>query len=299
MSQFKVRLNTNNRGFLLLEMLVTIVLLTGLMVLLLPAVLRLETQLTVRQNSLQVTSMEGFVQDQFNAQFARLGSTGCLADSANVEIGPSTSKPTRLAHYSLDNRSDWLKAVDHGACGGYGTVSGAFVQTSFSCDGADVGDWVSMSNCSVREQGQILAVTSSGLKIQTLTGALNGHVLVSRNMPFYWFIKPGKSGSNSFWRRSVLSGNALELLPNITHMRIYLVLDQDDDGIADEIKVSYGVVPVRKLAGLLVEYQFALLDCEQGSRASESYQTLRGDEWLYDGVCNQVGKVLVDVKGAR
>ncbi|MCO4786159.1 MAG: hypothetical protein KC467_09575 [Marinomonas atlantica] len=286
------------QGFLILEVLVAIAVLTGLMVLILPAIHRFESQLTVRQQVLQLAELETFVQDQFRAQFSRLGEYGCLAGTSQVEVGSSAFNPMRLNHYSLDAESDWLQASDIGACASYGSVSGSLVQVDHTCDGLNVGDWMSVSNCSYIEQGQVLSVSASDFKVQVPPQVLTDSVLVSRDTPFYWFIKLGKSGANALWRRPALSGNALELSPNVSHMRMYPVIDYDEDGVADEVRVDFGVMPIRKLAGLLLEYQYYQLNCTLTDKLF-SYDTLRGDTWQYDGVCSRVGKLLINVRGER
>lgn len=282
-------------GFLLLEALIAMALLTGLIGILIPFIQEVEQGLSKRQSMMDLMALNGALDDQFQAQFQRLGSVGCYSADEWLQVGNSQSKPARLSSYNLDLGSDWLYGLDTGLCAGYGRSEEQEVEVSLRCDDLGVGDTVYVSSCEQSSAARVLSYNNDGmLKAWNSGAALTGDVLVYSVQGFYWFVKKGKSETNAFWRRPKASGNALELMSGLTHVRFYPVLDRDSDGEADEVFVDYGAVSTEQVMGILVEYLYGNSDCDLAAQA-QSYQTLRGDQWLYDGVCLKVGKLLAGV----
>lgn len=281
-------------GYLLLEALIAIAVLTGLMGLVIPFVQSIEASLSKRQKMLDLIAMNVSLNDQFQAQFQRLGSVGCYSANSWLQVGNHQSKPARLHADDLDPSSDWLYGMDSGLCAAYGWSDAQEVMVSMACDGLDVGDTLYVSSCEQNAPAKILSSHNGELKAWNAGAELTGQVLVYSAEDFYWFVKPGKAASNAFWRRPEASGNALELMTGAEHVRFYPILDRDLDGEADEIFVNYGAVPTPQVMGILVEYLYGAADCELDAQP-RSYQTLRGDQWHYDGLCLKVGKLLASV----
>lgn len=281
-------------GYLLLEALITIALLTGLTGVLLPFIKSMEASFSKRQQMLNLMTLNLSLDDQFEAQFQRLGSVGCHDAGQWLEVGSSQSKPARLTRDDLDPSSDWLYGVDSGLCAAYGWSDEQEVDVSLVCDNLKVGDTLYVSSCGQNTSAKVLSTQNGRVKAWKSGVALTGEVLVYSATDFYWFVKMGKSGHSAFWRRPSASGNALELMTGLEHVRFYPVLDRDFDGSADEIFVDHGVVPTSQLKAILIEYLYRLGECDL-ALTPQSYQTLRGDQWLYDGICSKVGKRLVSI----
>ncbi|CUB02457.1 type II secretion system protein [Marinomonas fungiae] len=281
-------------GYLLIESLVAIAVLTGLIGIVIPFIQSMELSLSKRQKILDLMALNASLDDQFQAQFQRLGSVGCFSSNEWLEVGNGQSKPARLTTDQLDLGSDWLYGKDFGLCAAYGWSDEHEIDVNMACEGIGVGDSVHVSSCDQSSVAKVLSSNNGVLKAWNTGPALTGEVLVYSAEGFYWFVKEGKSQFNAFWRRPEKSGNALELMTGLEHVRFYPVLDRNLDGIADEVLVDYGTVPTAQLVGILVEYLYGAAECELAAQ-SQSYQTLRGDQWHYDGLCFKVGKLLASV----
>lgn len=280
-------------GFLLIEVLITIAILTGLVLLFIPAIQHHEESLSKREKILDMMALNSALDDQFKAQFQRLGRIGCASGEGQwVEIGDWQSKPVRLKSDNLDRGSDWLKGLDIGLCAAYGNLSGQQIEVAWSCDDLDVGDNLHVSSCGQDLTAKVLSNSQGIVTALSSDASLFGEVLVYQTKGFYWYVKQGKAGANALWRRPEESGNALELMTGLEHVRFYPVLDRDLDGVVDAVGVNYGEVPLRQLKGVLIEYLYGTGHCGSPSQTLH-YQTLRGDQWDYDGLCLKVGKQLI------
>ncbi|SBS26422.1 hypothetical protein MAQ5080_00515 [Marinomonas aquimarina] len=285
-------------GFFLLEALLAMAILTSVVSLIVPVVQALESHMTKRQQLLQLMALNQAVEDQFQAQFQRLGSGGCYASHGRLQVGEQGDKPARLKNDKLDPGSDWLYGTDFGACAGYGWSNEQHIEVQLSCDNLDVGDILRVSSCEQNVAATVLANNHGMITSWHGETDLTGEVLVYDAKEFYWFVKMGKAEQHAFWRRPAPSGRPLELMTGVEHVRFYPVVDRDLDGVADEVWVDYGAVPVRQIKAILVEYLYGLGHCDMAS-AVLSYQTLRGDQWDYDGVCFKVGKLLAQVGASQ
>lgn len=281
-------------GYLLFEALVAIALLTGLVGILVPFVQTMEERVSKRQRMLDLMALNLSLDDQFQAQFQRLGSVGCSSPQEWLQVGDSRSKPPRLNGNALDLGSDWLYGIDSGLCAAYGWSQGQEVDVTLACDHLRVGDSAYISSCEQSSYANVLVSNNGVLKLWNSGPALTGEVLVYSAEGFYWFVKKGKSEQHAFWRRPAESGHSLELMSGLEHVRFYPVLDRNLDGKADEVFVGYGAVPTSQVMAILVEYLYGFGDCVLAPEP-QSYQTLRGDDWRYDGICSKVGKLLVSV----
>lgn len=283
------------RGHLLLEVMVAMGILVALIGAIFPALRDFEQAKQRREFILAGMRLEQMIQDQLQAQLTRLGRSGCAVSTQQIAIGKAAFPTGRITNVTLDSGSDWLHGTDIGLCTNYGVKTGAKVTVSMSCDGLNTGDSLQISNCADVGTAAILSISGADLVATSAQENLEGPVLVSSKQEFYWYISQGKAGNKALWRKPNESGNALELLPGLEHLRIYPILDKSQDGIADEVYTGFGVIPVAELSGVLVEYFYRVAGCKDGSMPRQSYRTLRGDQWDYDGICTGIGKQIITV----
>ena len=290
------------RGFLLLETLLAVLILVALMTIIVPTISRLQQSKITRQHILERLTLERMITEQFHAQFARTGRHGCYPQNRFIEIGVAEHAPNDISRNALNTESDWIMAQDIGLCSTYGTMHEGRTEAVMPCDGLKVADVVHVSNCLGTVSASILSVTRDHLIAMSDTlEILNGPVLVATQQTFYWYIAAGRSQSvGTLWRKPADIGRASELQSNLSHMRLYPLVDRDHDGISDEIVSQPSRTSLNDLEGLLVEFRYQLPHCNftRDPAANLQYQTLRGDRWRYDNVCSGIGKVIVEWQGA-
>lgn len=279
-------------GYLLLEVLIVTIILAGLFALLVPGIRQVEKLSETRRHVVELLLLEQNISDQLKAQLNRVGNYGCYAPLLKVQVGKAISAPQRIKNYTLDEGSDWLYANDVGECSTYGAIQSGILDIPAVCNGVKVGDRLLAGTCQSVKEVTVLSVSEHKITAQWPEASLEGEVHVYTQEPFYWFIQPGKVGGNSFWRRSAIKGNALELTPGVEHVRISLLLDIDEDGVADEVANQTYNALYSRVSGFLVEYHFRLFECTS-HLPMLTYISLRGDEWKYDNVCSGIGKLIV------
>ncbi|MBM6549674.1 type II secretion system protein [Marinomonas ostreistagni] len=289
----------SRRGFMLLEAVLAIAILVTVVALVSPFIGSVQQATHEREAILQRLALERVISEQLRAQFARLGRVGCHNASGQMTIGSSASPPAILRQADLVTGSDWLRATDSGLCNGYGIKQGQRIEAQLPCDGLDIGDHLLISSCTGAAQARVLTRQAEQVIAQTDASALlDGTVLLSTQVPFYWYLAPGRAhGVTTLWRKPVNQGNATELQPNITHLRVYPVVDSDQDGHADTIETRLKQVALNSLEGMLVEYRFQVSECVDAlsNHAKFTYHSLRGDTWRYDNRCSAVSKILIDL----
>ena len=279
-------------GYLLLEVLLVIAILTGLFALLTPSIQQVQKTTETRRQMLALMLLEQNITDQLTSQLSQVGDFGCSTSKLEIEVGTSDQIPPRLKGYDLDRDADWLYGSYVGACSTFGTLKSGLVELPAVCSSIDVGDQLQASDCHSTQKVPIVSTSNDKVIALWPEPISEGELHVYSQEPFYWFVKPGKVGENAFWRRSAMHGNALELTPGVEHLRFYSLLDHNDDGIADELLNQPHKVTSDKFLGLLVEYHFRLPNCE-ARQSIFAYRTLRGDSWQYDNICSGIGKLVV------
>ncbi len=287
------------RGFLMVEVLVGLALIAVVFGTLIPLTRILSDSGKTQESLLANMALQRGVEDQFYAQWQRLGRFGCSDDGRTIEIGSSFNRPKGIAESSFEHQSDWLRGADVGSCAAYGQLEGDKLSVRLPCDGISIGQRLQVSACSGSQQATVLA-QADGAFVASIKGnqqGLNNTVLVGTLSDFYWYLAKGKLEQNALWRKPERGGNGIELFPNLHAMRIYPILDRDQDGRSDEIVTRYGIYPVSEMMGLLIEYLIQLPECQMKPSSEQTHRTLRGDTWRFDESCRSVESLIVPMGG--
>lgn len=288
----------NRRGYLLWEVMASIAIVTAMMMVMMPMIQTFSQTVDAKHKVFNRIAVDRGLRDQLYAQWHRLGAFGCFDAGRVIEIGSSQNRPSRIPKTTHDRASDWISGADVGLCSGYGLTQESELMVRLPCSGINTGDILQVSSCSAAEQTRVLGA-NKGVKTAQLANPhlFDRTVLVGTKKAFYWYVGKGKSGRNALWRKPSIAGNAVELFPGLFRMRLYPILDQDEDAIAETIAVQYGQFEVRQLKGLLIEYEYAIEQCARQLSLTKVYHTLRGDQWYYDASCHSIGKAMVVLGG--
>lgn len=284
------------KGYVLIEILIAMVILVALAGLLVPTLQAVQTNTLERQLVLQRIALEQAITEHLQAQLMRTGSFGCSALPHTLEIGDAQQPPNALRTQTLALESDWILATDTGLCSTYGMKSADSIEAQLSCDGLSTGDPLLVSRCDGAFITPVLSLSGDRLLAAAPASLADGAVLLATQSTFYWYLAPGKNTETALWRKPLVSGRKLELQPGIRNIRFYPILDRNQDGKADAVLTQPSQVSLQELSGLLIEYRYHLSNCDAGAQ-TRSYRTLRGDRWVYDGICSAVAKQLVALGG--
>lgn len=294
----------NQRGSLLLEVMVACLLISIILPILVMALSSFQQRQVLAQRYQDHQNRRAAINAHFRAQWSRLIPAHCFEDSIlTLTIQPGHNLPSRLSNRSVENHSDWLLGVDYGACRTSLAVSSNPFTTSIDCHWK-AGNEVTFSSCGVSVKGQLLSVYNSGSSIQLENDTALGHSgIVESEDAFYWYLREGKDGSTAFWRTPVLSGNSLELMNGIERLALFPLLDTSNDGFVDSLATNYGDFSLQQVRGIWVEYMYRLTDCqeEQGvfSRQEniiQEYTSMRGEAWLYQSQCQAVANQIIKLR---
>lgn len=288
------------QGSLLLELLVACALISLFLPFLVSAIARLQERHLLAQTYQDQHEIKAAIDAHFQSQWSRLVPANCrLNDTLFLTIQSGESPPVRLASRTVSEASDWIQGTDYGLCRSAMTVSSNPFETNLSCHWK-AGDRATFSSCALSNIGQVLSVSSHSSKIALTDDLAIGQsgILESQD-GFYWYVSPGKKGSNAFWRTPEESGNSLELLNGIERLSVFPLLDDDDNGLVDSIDTRYGQYSLKKLRALWVEYQYHLTDCklDRPNGFAQEYHSMRGGDWHYLAPCQGIGNHIVVLKG--
>lgn len=295
--------HTTQRGSLLLELMVACAVLAIMLPLLIPSLWQLKTRHNLALTYLDQAAFRSALTAQFKAHWARLLPAGCSIDTGlRLTIGSSSNVPARLSQRSMSNQSDWLEAIDYGACRISLDAIQDPIETTNSCD-LSVGDRVRVTTCEASMQVQVTQSTNQKLKfnLPTSTGSsvLNQTGILESQAGFYWYAGEGKIGQQALWRTPKISGNSLELWSGLKALAILPLMDEDADGLVDSIETRYGEYSLSKVRAVWVEYLYELDNCKASSQLTQPqyYQTMRGDQWEYFSPCQGVGNKIIVLNG--
>ena len=144
-------------GYLLLEVLLVIAILTGLFALLTPSIQQVQKTTETRRQMLALMLLEQNIVDQLTSQLSQVGDFGCSTSKLEIEVGTSDQIPPRLKGYDLDRDADWLYGSYVGACSTFGTLKSGLVELPAVCSSIDVGDQLQASDCHSTQKVPIVA----------------------------------------------------------------------------------------------------------------------------------------------
>ncbi|WP_133011616.1 hypothetical protein [Marinomonas flavescens] len=284
------------RGSLLLELMVACVLLAVILPLLIPSLWQLRARHNLTLTYLDQAVFESALGAQFKAHWGRLLPAGCNIDNAlNLVIGAGNNLPERLSRRSVSSQSDWLEAMDYGACRlSLNTISNP-IETPNSC-GLNVGDSVRISTCETSVQAQVTLSTSQKLRFDLLNSSvLTQTGILESQAAFYWYVGEGKNTQQALWRTPKSSGNSLELWAGLKALTVLPLIDANQDGFVDSINARYGPYSLNKVRALWVEYLYELGNCKAHAQTpiTQRYKTMRGNTWEYLSPCQGVGNQII------
>ncbi|REG84288.1 hypothetical protein [Marinomonas pollencensis] len=288
------------RGGLLLELMLVCALLAIILPLLIAPLWQLQQRHGVALTYLDQSKFQIALASQFEAHWSRLLPAACYLDTGlSLTIGTADEPPARLSQRSLVPQSDWLEAVDYGACRvSLGTVNSPLVSANH-CD-LSAGDWVRVASCHTSEQTQVAQANGQSFTLNLLDQDMLGQTaFLESQQAFYWYAGEGKNGQPAFWRTPQLSGNSLELWAGLMALAISPLLDENQDGLVDTIDARYGTYSLTKVRALWVEYLYQLSPCQAATQPPQTqvYNTLRGERWQYLAPCQGVAKQVIVLNG--
>ena len=237
---------------------------------------------------------------QFQAHWARLLPAGCYLETGlSLTIGSADARPVRLSQRSLAAQSDWLEAMDYGACRLSLDTITTPLEKANHCD-LSVGDWVRLASCRASQQSQVFQASEQLFSVHVLDSDLLGDSgILESQQAFYWYAGAGKNGQQALWRTPQVSGNSLELWTGLIALTVSPLLDENQDGFVDTIDARYGTYSLAKVRALWVEYMYELTSCKATSQRpiTQSYETLRGEYWEYLAPCQGVGNQIIVLNG--
>ncbi|MCV2403275.1 type II secretion system GspH family protein [Marinomonas sp. C2222] len=299
-----VRQRGNQRGSLLLEMMVACLLISIILPTLVVALSSFQERQALAQRYQDHQNRRAAINAHFHAQWSRLIPAHCFEDSSlTLTIQSGHNLPSRLSNRSVKSHSDWLLGSDYGACRTSLTVNSNPFTTSMDCYWK-AGDEVTFSSCGVSVKGQLLSVSSSGTSIELENDTALGHSgIVESEDAFYWYLREGKDGSTAFWRTPAFSGNSLELMNGIERLALFPLLDTSNDGFVDSLSTHYRDFALQQVRGIWVEYLYRLTDCQEGQGAfsrqesiTQEYTSMRGEVWLYKSQCQAVANQIIKLR---
>ncbi|MBR7888977.1 hypothetical protein J9B83_08450 [Marinomonas sp. A79] len=291
---------TQYKGSLLIEMLVVMALIALFLPLLVTALARLQDRHALAQIYQDQFEIKAAVEAHFQAQWARLQPAGCALDNnAFLTIESGQSPPSRLSSRTVSSQSDWLRGIDYGLCRRSLFIDENPTEVRLDCHW-DEGDTVRFAGCDGVYYGQVTKVNSRGDKSTIVfnNDAVRGQsgILASQD-GFYWYLSPGKDGSDALWRTPDLSGNSQELMNGIERLAVLPLLDETDNGLVDALATDYGQYPLVKVRALWVEYQYRLNNCRDdlSDLGAQEYASMRGEVWRYSPPCQGIGNQIISL----
>ncbi|MFT2109690.1 type II secretion system protein [Marinomonas sp. 2405UD68-3] len=295
MNQF-VKIRSSQSGWVLFEVVISTAIIMILLSYTVPILIQSKDHSTVvQQRLLSLSWSEGF-KDNVMAQWQSIVRNGCYSGAESIiEIGQFNSSqiPSRIKNKTLEKGSDWLKGGISGQCGSTQTINGNEFEFDSSCQWK-TNQTVLFSHCEAEYQGWVSQV--SGARITVQFNAIQPNSLgvwpsgaLFRFEPYVWYVSKGKNGHAAFWRTPLRSGNSLELWSGVKKIAIYPMLDNDSDGVLDELSTEYGEYDRSKLNALWVEALVTFEDCTNApSFPTSQYTTFRGDTWSYQSRCDSI-----------
>lgn len=286
------------KGSILVEVLVVCVLIAIFLPLLVVVLSRLQDRHLLIQTYQDQFELKAAIEAHFQAQWARLVPANCSPDDqVFLTIESGMLPPIRLASRKVSPSSDWVKGTDYGLCRRSLSVQNNPQEVLLACHWRE-GDQVGFSSCDGQFVGQVSYVNSRGTKSKIAfddESVIGQSGVIESKDAFFWYLSPGKDGSDAFWRTPAESGNSLELFNGIERFAVYPLLDKSSNGLMDALDTRYGHFTLKEIRGIWVEYQYRLSDCRAREVAPlmQIYVSMRGENWSYFPPCQGIGNQLI------
>jgi len=299
---------SKHNGYLMVELLVSLVIVLVLMQFLLPLLNNSRNQMLSKMRVMDRIELKEAIVDHFQSQLAPILWRACgVASTGNaiensvdnsemkntmlVQIGNSAGVlPERLINKNIAQSTDWLMATQRGICRYSTRLSSLALTLPYSCSW-DAGDEIVFEQCGGFSYGIVEKVTTTESHVKFSDESLlkegnesdeNG-VVVGHN-PYIWYLNK-KERYTGFWRTPQISGNSLELWSGIEKLAIYPLLDIDLDGAFDTLATEYKMYSLAQLKGFWLELIVNDMRCNSTSVHDSNYQNHRGVSWSYNTDC--------------
>ncbi|TBR42832.1 type II secretion system protein [Marinomonas agarivorans] len=291
------------RGYLLIELLVSLAIGVIILQLVLPVLTQGRQQAQRHLQQMDRVALKAAIVDHFQAQLAPIFWRACRTilptdeedalpfSIPHLHIGQasSTNLPNKLATKILLPQTDWLLATAINDCRYSALISEIPVGLPYTCSWRR-GDKVMFDNCHHQIEGEVINTDKYHTRLWFQSAGLLGQSgVISQQEKYVWYLAQGKAEqfSGAFWRMPQEKGNALELWAGVEKLAFYPLLDRNTDGRIDTISVNYGGFPLQQVKGLWLEIIANDVNCEPIATKSQlnEYATYRGAIWQYDPVC--------------
>lgn len=287
----------NPKGFLMIELLVSLAVLMLLMSLLLPMVKSNRDQLDSKTEVIERIALKEAVVDHFQAQLSSILWRACANPTDKdidelvqqgagwIEIGTNTSElPERLTTKDLPNSTDWLQAYQRGICRYSIRIDALSEELPYTCSW-DEGDEVLFEYCDDMALGMVENVSSTKTDVTFYDDAIVGEMgTILSHDPYIWYLND-RSTYTAFWRTPQVTGNSLELWAGVEKLAIYPLLDTNSDGRMDTLSADYGAYALWQVKGFWLEVVVTDNSCDD-EQTDSSYNTHRGETWSYASDCS-------------